>query len=389
MSESETKTENESGEAGGLTVAVDGLTVRYGSTTSQPQQNRKRSVLPGRRPTASVAAIRNFSFVAREGDFIGLVGRNGSGKSTLLRAIAGLEVPSRGSILASAQPQFLGVNAALIPDLSGEQNALLGCLAMGMSPDEADRKSKEIAEFSGLGAAIYRPMKTYSSGMGARLKFSISLANRPEILLVDEALSTGDAAFQDKSREAMEGILSDAGTVFLVSHAAQMVEEMCKRAMWIDSGRLVIDGDAEEVARMYRWYAHNLAQGETEKAGGLLADAFAEGRARRHENKALEPDTEPFDNTSLTVSEEDAAAPADDAERSATDRPLDISGLRKAPAQVSVFPATIPRPNASSEPTAPQRPAEQETRSSNSEARRFPAQFSPQDDQANPRKEGS
>lgn len=385
MSESEIK----AGVPGDLTVVVDGLTVRYDSTTSQPQQKGKRSVLPSRRPRASVSAVRNVSFVAREGDFIGLVGRNGSGKSTLLRAIAGLEVPSRGTILASAQPQFLGVNAALIPDLSGEQNALLGCLAMGMSPDEAARKSKEIADFSGLGSAIYRPMKTYSSGMGARLKFSISLANRPEVLLVDEALSTGDAAFTDKSRQAMEGILSDAGTVFLVSHAAQMVEEMCKRALWIDSGRLVIDGDAEEVARMYRWYAHNLAQGETEKAGGLLADAFAEGRARRHENKVPEPDMEPFDNTSLTVSEEDAAAPADESDRSAADRPLDISGLRKAPAQVSVFPATIPRPHDSSEPAAPRRFAEQETRSSNAEARRFPAQFSPQDDQANPRKDDS
>jgi len=192
--------------------------------------------------------------------------------------IAGVEVPTAGRVVARSTPVLLGVNAALVPDLSGAQNVQLGCLALGMDPSAAENAMPEILELSGIGDAIHLPMRTYSSGMGARLRFAIATAANPEILLIDEALSTGDAAFRERSEERMRGLLNAAGTVFLVSHAAQTIEEMCTRAVWLHRGRVVLDGPAEETARKYRWWAWNVAKGETATAEKLLKDAFAEGR---------------------------------------------------------------------------------------------------------------
>src|SRR5699024_6238335 len=168
-----------------------------------------------------VSALRGVSFAARSGEFIGVIGRNGSGKSTLLRTLAGLEAPSSGTVLTSSKPVLLGVGAALIPDLTGAQNVRLGALAMGLSPEQADAVFDEVVELSALGEAIDLPMRTYSSGMGSRLKFAISLAADPSILMIDEALATGDATFAERSERAMNEMLEKAGTVFLVNHAAQ------------------------------------------------------------------------------------------------------------------------------------------------------------------------
>ncbi len=227
----------------------------------------------GFRHTRSVKALRGISLAVREGEFVGLVGRNGSGKSSLLRVLAGLEPPSEGLVLTSAQPQLLGVSAALLPELSGEENIRLGLLAMGFSPEVVEAKRSEVAELSNLDDALRMPMRTYSSGMAARLRFAISVAAKPEILMIDEALSTGDAAFMERSRRAMDQMIASAGTVFLVSHAAQQIEEMCTRAVWLDRGRIIADGPARDIARAYRWFAHNLAQGNNDKAEQLLADA--------------------------------------------------------------------------------------------------------------------
>src|SRR5690606_6977869 len=129
---------------------------------------------------------------------------NGSGKSTLLRTLAGLEPPSSGTVLTSAKPVLLGVSAALIPDLTGAENVKLGALAMGLTPEQADAAFDQVVELSALGDAIDLPMRTYSSGMAGRLKFAISLAANPEILMIDEALATGDATFAERSKKAMD-----------------------------------------------------------------------------------------------------------------------------------------------------------------------------------------
>lgn len=262
---------------GDITVAVSAVSMSY-SVRAASARPGIAGVVASAFSREKVQALRNINFVARSGEFVGIVGSNGSGKSTLLRLIAGVEQPDRGQVLASRQPMLLGVNAALHSHLSGIENVRLGCLAMGMSPEQARAKFDEIVELSALGDAIRRPMGTYSSGMGARLRFAIAVAARPSIMLIDEALSTGDATFYERSKEATKNMLDDAGTVFLVSHAAKTIQEMCTRAIWLHKGEFVRDGSAEAVAEAYRWWAWNEAKGKTDIANKLLADAREQGQ---------------------------------------------------------------------------------------------------------------
>src|SRR5580692_11874536 len=151
-----------------------------------------------------VHAIRGISFVVCHGDVVGIIGRNGSGKSTLLRAIAGLLPAEQGAVYTSGEAALLGVNAALLDDLTGERNAVLGCLAMGMPPAEVKARYPQIVEFSGVGDFINLPMRAYSTGMAQRLRFAIASAKSHEILMIDEALATGDAAFRTKSHNRIK-----------------------------------------------------------------------------------------------------------------------------------------------------------------------------------------
>jgi teichoic acid transport system ATP-binding protein len=190
-----------------------------------------------------VHAIRGISFVAYRGDAIGVIGRNGSGKSTLLRAIAGLLPPEQGNVYSTGEASLLGVNAALLEDLTGERNVILGCLAMGMSKQEAKDKYQSIVDFSGVGDFIDLPMKTYSSGMGSRLRFAIAASKSHDVLLVDEALATGDAEFRVKSHARINELRADAGTVFLVAHNLEEVEQTCNRVIWMERGQMVTQGE--------------------------------------------------------------------------------------------------------------------------------------------------
>jgi teichoic acid transport system ATP-binding protein len=185
---------------------------------------------------------------------IGVLGRNGSGKSTLLRAIAGLLPPDRGQVFTDGQPSLLGVNAALVQDLTGAKNIELGCLAMGMTPDEVRDKFDEIVEFSGVGDFVDLPMRTYSSGMAARLRFSIAAAKKHDVLLIDEALATGDAKFRRRSEQRVRDLRAEAGTVFLVSHSEQSIRDTCERAIWLESGLIRADGPTDEVLKEYEAY---------------------------------------------------------------------------------------------------------------------------------------
>ncbi|KXZ57312.1 Teichoic acids export ATP-binding protein TagH [Brevibacterium ravenspurgense] len=260
-------------------VVVDDVHISYSVPVSNQcgRLARVQQKILGSGRKQKVHALRGVSLVARKGEFIGLIGANGSGKSTLLRLIAGVERPDEGQILARSQPTLLGVNAALQPALSGADNVRLGCLAMGMTPQQAEAVFDEVVELSALEDSIYRPMGSYSSGMAARLRFAIAVANRPSILLIDEALSTGDATFAQRSSEAMDQMLENAGTVFLVNHAAKVIQEMCSRAIWLHEGQIIMDGPADEVAEKYRWWAWNIAKGEDETAERLLEKAIAEG----------------------------------------------------------------------------------------------------------------
>jgi teichoic acid transport system ATP-binding protein len=190
-----------------------------------------------------VHAIRGISFVAYRGDAVGVIGRNGSGKSTLLRAIAGLLPAEEGGVYTDGHAALLGVNAALLDDLTGAKNITLGCLAMGMQPREVRQRFQPIADFSGVGDFVNLPMKTYSTGMGSRLRFAIASAKHQNILLIDEALATGDAQFRVRSQQRIEELRRDAGTVFLVAHNLLHVEETCNRVIWLEQGKIVRMGD--------------------------------------------------------------------------------------------------------------------------------------------------
>ncbi len=198
-----------------------------------------------------VHAVRGISAVAYKGDSIGVVGFNGSGKSTLMRGIAGLNPLASGMIYASAQPRLLGVGSALLPNLSGEKNVFLGSLAMGVSAQEARENSEDIIEFSGIRDFIEMPMRTYSSGMGARLKFAIAAGRDHEILIIDEALSVGDKDFASRSEARIREMRDAAGTVFLVSHSMASIRDTCNKVMWINEGKLVMFGGADEVIAEY------------------------------------------------------------------------------------------------------------------------------------------
>jgi teichoic acid transport system ATP-binding protein len=254
-----------------VTIAAENVRLRYTVSRSTGGSWWRR----GGKKAVTGPVLRGITMAAREGEMVGIVGLNGSGKSSLLRVLAGLQPATAGTVVASAQPQLLGVSAALVPELSGEENIWLGTLAMGMSPDDAYFAKERIEQLAGIGEAIKQPMKTYSSGMGARLRFAISVAADPEILMIDEALSTGDASFAERSKEAMHGLITRAGTVFLVSHAAKTIEDMCTRAIWLDAGTLIADGPADEVANMYRYYAHSIALGKEEAAKNALLSATA------------------------------------------------------------------------------------------------------------------
>jgi len=210
-------------------------------------------------PVREVKAVRGISFAARHGEAIGIIGINGSGKSTLLRAIAGLIPPVAGTVHVAGNPALLGVNAVLMKDLTGERNIMIGALALGLSKDEVKGKFQEIVDFAEIGDFVNLPMKSYSSGMGARLRFSISASAIPDILMIDEALATGDAAFRAKSKAKMDEVREAAGTVFLVSHSLATIQSMCSRVLWVHEGRLVMDGEAKEVCAAYKKFTDSRA----------------------------------------------------------------------------------------------------------------------------------
>lgn len=206
---------------------------------------------PGRRRHRD-PRVRVLSFMGRQGESIGAIGRNGSDTSTLLRVVAGLIPPTKGAVYVAGERSLLSVNAVLMSDLTGERNIVIGGLALGLSPQQVRDRFDEVVEFAGIGDFVYLPMKAYSSEMGARLRFAISCAATPDVLLSDEALATGDAEFKAKSKDRIDRIRRHAGTIFLVSHSLATIESMCTRALWIDEGRLRMDGSAADVRTAYR-----------------------------------------------------------------------------------------------------------------------------------------
>ena len=260
-------------------VVIDEVSMRYrvpsSESTGRPGGFRGLvQRLAGQPNMVTVNALNTMSLVAMRGESIGIVGRNGSGKSTLMKLISGQIAPDRGGVYASSTPIMLGVNAALVPELPGDHNVVLGCLAMGLTHEQIAEKFDSIVELSGLEKAIHLPMRSYSSGMSSRLRFAIAASIDPEILLIDEALNTGDAQFADRSRKRMDELRLNAGCVFLVSHSLDTVLKMCSRVVWMDKGDLLMDGEPREVVKAYKDFTKQLSKGNNISAAKLRTEAM-------------------------------------------------------------------------------------------------------------------
>jgi len=237
---------------GGVTVQVRDAHFYY-RIYEDPVPGLKQIFAEGqmRRRYRTIRAVRGVSLDLHESETLGLIGANGAGKTTLLSAMTGLLPLESGSILGRSRPSLLGVSSALRPALSGRRNILIGGLALGLSRAEIESRVDEIIDFSGLREAIDRPMRTYSSGMRARLHFSIATARIPEILLIDEALAVGDEEFRHRSAQRIAEITSAAGSVVLGTHVMPEIEKHCDRVAWMDNGVLKALGDPSEVIAAY------------------------------------------------------------------------------------------------------------------------------------------
>lgn len=202
--------------------------------------------------STEVVALNDVSFRVEKGEAFGIVGHNGAGKSTLLRVLAGTLRPNSGKVVINGRAStLLQLGVGFNPELSGARNIYLGGLAAGLRKADIDHLFDDIVAYAELEDAIHRPMKTYSSGMFARLAFAVSMHLDPDILLLDEVLGVGDQKFREKSMRTMSELLERSGTIVFVSHALKQVAEFCDRAMWLERGRIKMIGVAKEVVDAY------------------------------------------------------------------------------------------------------------------------------------------
>jgi ABC-type polysaccharide/polyol phosphate transport system ATPase subunit len=241
-------------------IEAQGLAKRY-EMYARPEDRLKQLLLPplqrlfgrtSRRYFHEFWALQDVSFTVRRGETIGIIGRNGAGKSTLLQMIAGTLLPTRGSVqLRGRVCALLELGAGFNPDFSGRENACLYGVLLGLGREEIRARLPAIHDFSGIGRYLDEPVKTYSSGMYARLAFSVAVHCDPALLIVDESLSVGDMEFQERSITRMKQI-RDAGTsILFVTHSIPTVRNFCERALWLDDGRVRLHGDSAAVCRAY------------------------------------------------------------------------------------------------------------------------------------------
>lgn len=206
----------------------------------------------GKIKTNEFWALKGVSFDVHKGEVLGVIGRNGSGKSTLLKCISGILKPTRGSVTCHGNiVPMLELGSGFDPDLTGRENVFLNGAILGYTEEFLKEKFDEIHAFSELGDFIDVPIRNYSSGMMARLAFSVATVVNPQILIVDEILSVGDEAFQAKSRARMMELMSGGTTVLFVSHSLSQIREMCDHVLWLDSGEVKMYGETQEVCDGY------------------------------------------------------------------------------------------------------------------------------------------
>jgi len=217
----------------------------------------------------SVNALKNVNLRLTNGDRLGLLGHNGAGKSTLLRVLSGAYEPSSGSAeIQGAVSSLLDITMGMDPEMSGAENIVLRGAIIGMTIPEARERIPEIAEFAEIGDFLDLPMRTYSSGMNMRLAFAISTAIRPDILLMDELISVGDAAFASKARQRVQELIASAGILVLASHDPKSLLEYCTRGIVMEHGQIAFDGPIEEAI-----VRHGMEIPEMKKEAFTISDA--------------------------------------------------------------------------------------------------------------------
>lgn len=237
-----------------------GVSMRFRSY-SDPQPNLKQAVLDRLRrrmhkQTAEFWLYRDLNLTIGHGSRLGIIGANGAGKSTLLKMISGIYHPTSGTIRVTGRIAALtDLGAGMLPELSGPENIVLNGVLLGYSAREMKEKTERILDFAGLQDFREMPIKYYSSGMMMRLAFSTATDINPEVLLIDEVFASGDAEFVQRATSKMERLLDESHIVVMVSHQLDLINQMCTRAIWIDKGGIVRDGEASEVTEEYLSHA--------------------------------------------------------------------------------------------------------------------------------------
>lgn len=240
-------------------VKVENLSITFRTTFERVPTFKNAIVRFGRGEKAvkEIRAVNNVSFEVPEGTSMGIIGNNGAGKSTLMRALAGILPPNEGRIEVRGRiTPLLSLGVGFNTNLSGRENIILGGLASGLSRKEVEARADVVTEFAGLEDFIDAPMRTYSSGMYSRLAFSVAVHMDPDILMIDEALSAGDATFKTKAAEKMEELRTNARAMFLVSHSLASIKELCNDCIWLHKGKLMMHDTPEKVVEAYQRFVN-------------------------------------------------------------------------------------------------------------------------------------
>lgn len=235
-------------------IEVNDVTMRFRMSNDRIMSLKEfvTTALRGKLQYNEFTALDHVSFKVAKGETLGLIGRNGAGKSTLLKVISGILKPTEGSVTTHGNiVPMLELGSGFDFDLTGRENIFLNGAILGYNEEFLKQKYEDILSFSELGQFIEVPIRNYSSGMLARLAFSIASMVQPEILIVDEILSVGDAAFQEKSRRRMMDLMGGGTTVLFVSHSIEQIRDMCNRVIWLEHGAIKMIGGADEVCNSY------------------------------------------------------------------------------------------------------------------------------------------
>ena len=264
-----------------LAINVEGLSKSF-PIYSKPHHRLMQMLMPGgsERWYREFHALRDINLTVRRGETIGIVGRNGSGKSTLLQLICGTLTPSAGTIKVNGRiAALLELGSGFNPDFTGRENVYLNGTVLGLTREEIDARFDDIVAFADIGEFVEQPVKSYSSGMYVRLAFAVAINVMPDILIVDEALSVGDEAFQRKCFARIDAIRDSGATVLFVSHSAGTVIELCDRAILLDHGEMLLEGTPKYIISRY----HKLTYAPADKLDAIREQLRVDGRSHAAE----------------------------------------------------------------------------------------------------------